>query len=972
MTIEKNISVFIETQFPEVYREYGEFFVLFVQKYYEWMEQSNNVMYHTRRIEEYRDVDNTVDGFVVDLKEQYLKNIQLDTAERTRQLIKHSLDLYRSKGSDQSVDLFFRAIYGKPASVYYPGDDIFKLSNGNWIQPKYLEVTPSDLNQTFINKQIQGITSKATAFVERFIRKKVNGKYVNLLYISAINGDFMTGELVTIQGQNLKNVPTVIGSMTDVEIIDGGSDFEVGDVINVLSNNGVRGQAIVSATANISSAISFNIDESGWGYTNQSDIFISDHILTVSNLTTTDTNYFQFFGAVGQQLANISIQNANATLNVQPGDILSTYFANNTLAGNGVVLSVSNMTGGNATLFVNEKYGNLNFIESLNANQTGNVSFSNTDLVLNGISTSNQSNTLVGSNTLYQSQLIVGDQIKLLYFDNTNLLVGIEQKIVTGTPSNTLLQLSGITSYSSNNVVLQLINSKKITGVGTTFSSLAFGDRIALYSNATNFYTYTVSSVVNNTILYTQEILDFANSSTKLANVSLGKSIYLGANLISANIGTYQNEYANAKFIGVKPSSNIYFSNTFATFSNGSIISQKNGTATVGQATIKNVITNIGTATLIVTGLTGMFGNTYTTYLNDVLLPGIVFNSVETSIGVSNTTNQFFSANNNEFKSGGTKGTISRISTGALAGFGISNNLTYPENVTIFKDRTGPYFNIPLNATMYGFPTNPSGNATSTLFSTLASDVEIFGGIGQLININPGKNYDAAPIVVIRSDLAYSHIYGKQTFGINLTSQFFSTGELITQNTGAQALVLTSNSSELTVQRITLEDTFTVGQTITGLHSGASANLVSISDFIPSNFLGNNAIITANVHSAIGSISAVTISDSGYGYLQGENVNLKKDGSEIVGLGHTVLKKQGTADGFYENHNGFMSDKNKIYDGYYYQDYSYVVRTALSFDKYAEMLKNIIHVAGTQAFFEIAFETFIDETTINVHTEITS
>lgn len=971
MTIEKNISVFIEQQFPEIYREYGEFFVLFVQKYYEWMEQSNNVMYHTRRIEEYRDVDLTVDTFIVNLKEQYLKNIQLDTAERTRQLIKHSLDLYRSKGSDQSIDLFFRAIYGKPAKVYYPSTDIFKLSDGKWITPKYLEVTPSSLIPSFIGKQIQGVTSKATAFVERSIRKKVNGKYVNLLYISAINNDFMTGELVTIQGQNLKDMPTIIGSMNDIEIIEGGSDFEVGDVVDVVSNNGILGKAIVSETANISSAVTFKIEEDGWGYTDTSEIIISEFILTVNNLVSSNSYYFPMFRPIYQKLANVNIENANATLNVQVGDILNTYYANNSLAGNGIVLSVGDMTGGNAVVYVNENYGNLNFIESINANQTGNVAFSNTDVMTVGTSTSDQSNSIVGNNTLYQSQIANGDQIKLIYFNSNNVLLGIEEKVVTGIFSNTLLQLEDITSYSSNNISIQLLSSKKITGTGTTFSGFVYGDRFALYSNTTNTYKYTVSHVVNNTVMYAQETLDFANTSTKISNVSLGRRVYFGANLISANIGAYENKYANANYIGSKSSSNLYFSNTYNTFTIGSTITQKSGSSVVGEAIIKNyVLTNSGAVTLVVSNLTGIFANTYSTYLDNVLLPGVKLVSVETSIGVTNTSFSFSYANNNKFVSDLTTGTITRISSGSLAGFQVSNNLTYPESITIYKDLTGPYFNIPLNSTTYGFPKNSFANAISTLYVSLTTAVELYGGIGQLININPGKNYDTAPIVLIRSDLADNQIYGESIFNITLNSLFFSNGEIITQNSGAQGVVLSSNASQLIVKKISLESSFDVGSIITGLHSGATANLTAISDYTPSNFIGNNAVITANVHSAVGAISSVVVSDSGYGYLQGENVNLKKDNSEIIGLGHTILEKQGTSQGFYENNDGFMSDKNKIYDGYYYQDYSYVVQTALSFDKYAEMLKNIIHVAGTKAFFEIAFETFINENNTNVYTEI--
>ena len=39
--IQKNISNFIESQFPDIYKEEGPIFVEFVKNYYEWLEDKN-------------------------------------------------------------------------------------------------------------------------------------------------------------------------------------------------------------------------------------------------------------------------------------------------------------------------------------------------------------------------------------------------------------------------------------------------------------------------------------------------------------------------------------------------------------------------------------------------------------------------------------------------------------------------------------------------------------------------------------------------------------------------------------------------------------------------------------------------------------------------------------------------------------------------------------------------------------------
>jgi hypothetical protein len=48
--IEPYISPLIESQFPSFYREDGTKFITFIKSYYEWLEQSNNVLYQTRKL----------------------------------------------------------------------------------------------------------------------------------------------------------------------------------------------------------------------------------------------------------------------------------------------------------------------------------------------------------------------------------------------------------------------------------------------------------------------------------------------------------------------------------------------------------------------------------------------------------------------------------------------------------------------------------------------------------------------------------------------------------------------------------------------------------------------------------------------------------------------------------------------------------------------------------------------------------
>jgi hypothetical protein len=196
---EKRISSLIESQFPNVFREEAPMFIAFMKAYYQWMEETGQTTFHTRRLYEYRDIDQTVDDFVVFFKEKYLKNITINTVTATRTLIKHSLDLYRSKGSERCLTLLFRACFGVDARVYYPSSDLFVASDGVWKIPQYLEMTISDTNYIFEGKEIVGLISGAKGFVDAVVRRSIgNQGFVDVFYLSATSGTFVAGEKVNI------------------------------------------------------------------------------------------------------------------------------------------------------------------------------------------------------------------------------------------------------------------------------------------------------------------------------------------------------------------------------------------------------------------------------------------------------------------------------------------------------------------------------------------------------------------------------------------------------------------------------------------------------------------------------------------------------------------------------------------------------------------------------------------------------
>jgi hypothetical protein len=136
--------------------------------------------------------------------------------------------------------------------------------------------------------------------------------------------------------------------------------------------------------------------------------------------------------------------------------------------------------------------------------------------------------------------------------------------------------------------------------------------------------------------------------------------------------------------------------------------------------------------------------------------------------------------------------------------------------------------------------------------------------------------------------------------------------------------------------------------------TGSSANLIA------TNIQGKTANVsvdTSNNVTGIGSIRAVEITNFGINY-SAANASASSIGDGNANL-VPVIAGLGIREGVFLDDDGKI-DYKIIQDSYYYQDYSYVIKSGLTFQTYADTLKGIIHPAGLQPFGEIQILNNID------------
>ena len=360
--LEKYVSQFTKELFPEFYREEGDLFLTFVESYYQWLESENNVMFHTRRLPDYRDIDKVIDDFIIFFKTKYLNDIQFTTASNKQLFVKNALDFYRAKGTERAVDLYFKLIHGIEARVYYPADDLFRLSDNEWVVSQYLEVEESKNLVNAVGQTVRGQRSEATGFVERLVRIKKGTRYISVLYLANVVGDFQTGEQIQSEGLTNNVTTRMVGSLSEFEIIRSDANFEQGENLYIEGGEGKKGLAIVSDVTSYNGVVEFTLESGGYGYSADSSIIGSDKTINAVNFNINNENYFyhteplQQFEIIKQDLVRIQYDSAsdpNVNLDEFAEDTNVTIYSGPDVVFDGrIVVAEDSITDGSANVVV--------------------------------------------------------------------------------------------------------------------------------------------------------------------------------------------------------------------------------------------------------------------------------------------------------------------------------------------------------------------------------------------------------------------------------------------------------------------------------------------------------------------------------------------------------------------------------------------------------------------------------------------
>jgi hypothetical protein len=188
-----NPSIVVNSQAPEFIRSDYAKFITFLQKYYEYLEQSGKALDLLRNLETYNDIDVQTNEEVLSVfYSLFLPDFPQSIVADKKFVLKHIAEFYNSKGSYDSIKAFFRMFYGEEVSIYLPKIDILKLDAGIW--NKVFKVRIQNLSagtiQNLVNSEIYQINDISR---EKTVRARV------IDYDPATNTLFLTADTVIIK-----------------------------------------------------------------------------------------------------------------------------------------------------------------------------------------------------------------------------------------------------------------------------------------------------------------------------------------------------------------------------------------------------------------------------------------------------------------------------------------------------------------------------------------------------------------------------------------------------------------------------------------------------------------------------------------------------------------------------------------------------------------------------------------------------
>ena len=188
--------------------------------------RQNSILANNKLLD-YSDIDRTTEEFLAYFQKDFMPSIDFLIEADKKLIIKHIKDLYKTKGTKESLEFLFRILYKENAEVVYPIDNTIHVSDSGWKQKNFVQVRMDEprfqppSNGKIVQKDSLG--NKVAEAVIEGVFLDPNSEINYKVQISDFHfGDFTVDGSIEVENRDTKEIQTGIlrgvisGATTDV------------------------------------------------------------------------------------------------------------------------------------------------------------------------------------------------------------------------------------------------------------------------------------------------------------------------------------------------------------------------------------------------------------------------------------------------------------------------------------------------------------------------------------------------------------------------------------------------------------------------------------------------------------------------------------------------------------------------------------------------------------------------------------
>jgi hypothetical protein len=271
---------------PKAILEFSKTLPELIDAYFRWADEEGGYLHESQHLLGNLTSQTSSDGAFAVIKQAILRQFPMNTKTELKRLVTFAKDFYSQRGTPDSYKFLFKSLFDTTVAIGYPGDYVFKTSDGSWVQNTMIKLLFVDGILDYRGLRFVGLTSGASALVSEITVHAEGRELLAHAAIIDINGEFIVDELVeSISPTAGRIVTRAIGSVGSVTIDEPGRGYKDDVYIPLLSSGDGSGfSAKIRAVDDTGKILAVDISAPGSNFIYEPPVLNMDHPNIIANV----------------------------------------------------------------------------------------------------------------------------------------------------------------------------------------------------------------------------------------------------------------------------------------------------------------------------------------------------------------------------------------------------------------------------------------------------------------------------------------------------------------------------------------------------------------------------------------------------------------------------------------------------------------------------------------------------------------